>query len=62
MGSLIKSCSIGLADAAKLVVLLSKIDNHDKNTGKHLFLRFMVLTPSVSKKNLNRECSIRVCT
>jgi len=34
MGSLIKSCSIGLADAAKLVVLLSKIDNHDKNTGK----------------------------
>ena len=36
MGSLIKSCSIGLADAAKLVVLLSKIDNHDKNTGKYI--------------------------
>jgi|DeetaT_18_FD_contig_111_10857_length_1648_multi_4_in_0_out_0_2 hypothetical protein len=29
IGSLIKSCSIGLADAAKLVVLLSKIDSRD---------------------------------
>ena len=35
IGSLIKSCSIGLADAAKLVVLLSKIDSRDfKSSGK----------------------------
>lgn len=36
MGSLIKSCSIGLADAAKLVVLLSKIDSQDKNSEEAL--------------------------
>jgi hypothetical protein len=36
IGSLIKSCSIGLADAAKLVVLLSKIDSRDfKSSGKN---------------------------
>lgn len=36
MGSLIKSCSIGLADAAKLVVLLSRIDSQDKNSEEAL--------------------------
>jgi hypothetical protein len=43
IGSLIKSCSIGLADAAKLVVLLSKIDSRDfKSSGKNERSIYMV--------------------
>jgi len=41
MGSLIKSCSIGLADAAKLVVLLSRIDSQDKNSGSYPLYRYI---------------------
>ena len=52
MGSLIKSCSIGLADAAKLVVLLSKIDNHDKNTGKYIITS---LCPELDQLNEMRR-------
>jgi len=52
MGSLIKSCSIGLADAAKLVVLLSKIDNHDKNTEEALLDSARELFPAHNAESL----------